>query len=820
MRFHALFLTCVAASTALAGCTKPGGGGSSGGSGGSGGSKSGGGSNGSGGDNGYGGGPGGGYGKGGNGGGGGGSTPGACSYWLEDIHQQGVAPYAESGYEVFRNVKDYGAKGDGVSDDTDAINSAISDGGRCGPGSCNSSTTTPALVYFPSGTYLVSAPIIDYYYTSLVGNPNCLPQIKASADFVGAWVIDGDEYGSTGNLAWLSTNVFWRQIRNFVIDLTDIPISTGLVYGIHWPTGQASSLQNIEFEMSTEGGVQQGGVFIESGSGGFVTDLTFNGGLYGLNVGNQQFTMRNLTFNNAVTAINQLWDWGWTYSGININNCQIGLNLSVQSVGSVVLIDSEIANTPVGIWSYQFTDAATAPVNGSLILENVVFDNVETAVKGLDGSAIIPGSTGSTTIAAWGQGHTYSAQGVESSFQGAISPNARPASLTQGGSAYYARSKPQYEGVPVSGFVSIRDAGAKGDGVTDDTDAINAALASAAKAGKIVFFDAGYYVVTKTIVVPAGSKITGESYPVILSSGAFFADINNPQPVVQVGQAGETGTVEWSEAIVSTRGAQAGAILIQWNLATEGAPSGLWDVHTRVGGFTGSNLQLADCPTTNLTTITAANLNENCIAAYTSFHITATASNLYAENNWFWVADHDADDATVTQITVYAGRGLLIESTEGGIWLVGTAVEHHALYEYQLVGTKDVFLGQIQTETAYYQPNPGANIPFGPNAAINDPVLSATDSGWGLRVLNSQDIYVYGAGLYSFFENYNVVCSNQDDGPRCQSEILSIEGTSSVSVYNLNTVGSTWMATIGGNNIAKWTDNENDYVSTVALIRV
>lgn len=35
--------------------------------------------------------------------------------------------------------------------------------------------------------------------------------------------------------------------------------------------------------------------------------------MYGGNWGNQQFTMRNLTFNNVVTAINQIWDWGWTY---------------------------------------------------------------------------------------------------------------------------------------------------------------------------------------------------------------------------------------------------------------------------------------------------------------------------------------------------------------------------------------------------------------------------------------------------------------------------------------------------------------------------
>lgn len=40
---------------------------------------------------------------------------------------------------------------DTVTDDTAAINYAISFGGRCGPGVCNSSTVSPATVYFPSG---------------------------------------------------------------------------------------------------------------------------------------------------------------------------------------------------------------------------------------------------------------------------------------------------------------------------------------------------------------------------------------------------------------------------------------------------------------------------------------------------------------------------------------------------------------------------------------------------------------------------------------------------------------------------------------------
>lgn len=34
-----------------------------------------------------------------------------AAYWMEQIPHQGLAPYAGSGYTVFRNVKDYGARG-------------------------------------------------------------------------------------------------------------------------------------------------------------------------------------------------------------------------------------------------------------------------------------------------------------------------------------------------------------------------------------------------------------------------------------------------------------------------------------------------------------------------------------------------------------------------------------------------------------------------------------------------------------------------------------------------------------------------------------
>lgn len=68
--------------------------------------------------------------------------------------------------------------------------------------------------------------------------------------------------------------------------------------------------------------VQQG-IFMDNGSGGFYSDLVFNGGNYGMFVGNQQFTTRNLTFNGCGTAVFMNWNWVWNLKSITVNNVSL-----------------------------------------------------------------------------------------------------------------------------------------------------------------------------------------------------------------------------------------------------------------------------------------------------------------------------------------------------------------------------------------------------------------------------------------------------------------------------------------------------------------
>ncbi|KAH9207216.1 pectate lyase superfamily protein-domain-containing protein [Leptodontidium sp. 2 PMI_412] len=739
----------------------------------------------------------------------------AGTYWMQSLARKGTVPWGnDPNYAVFRNVLDYGAVGDGVTDDTKAFKRAMTNGTRCGE-ACNGSTTKNAIVYIPPGNYLLSSTIPLPFGTQVIGDANNRPTLVATASFIGLGVLSTDEYtGAPGKGEdggdpeyYINTANFYRQIRNVVIDIRKITPAT-LVTCLHYQVAQATSLQNVE--LIALAGSTQIGLYAENGSGGQISDVTFTGGGIGLKGGSQQFTAQRLTFKDCTTGIQVIWDWGWVWKSITMTNVKTAFLLvgdgGVGNIGSVAVMDSSFTNVGTVVIVNPLISVAGKGSTG-ISLENIALSGVSIVVADTTGKTLLTGS-GLSTVDQWVAGPVYegSTTARTVSAGGKVGNFRRHATLLDDKGTYFERSKPQYEDLGIGSFLHVKDYGATGDGSTDDTAAFQKALY--ASVGKILFVDAGSYILTSTVTIPSGAKIIGETWSQLVASGSYFADASKPKVLIKVGNAGDIGNVEMQDILFTTRGATAGLVVLEWNIQADKLGSAaLWDCHVRIGGATGTQLTPAECPPVTSGT------NTGCSAASLMMHLTPSASG-YFENMWLWVADHMLDDPDLTspsnkmvQTSIYVARGFLIESTKP-TWLYGTASEHAVFYQYNFHSAANIFAGLLQTESAYFQPTPPPPAPFAAVVGVfpGDPDYSCTggefsgcDESWAVVMTGSRNIFVAAAGLYSWFSTYAQTCI---DSQLCQKALVLLNNNfANIRIQNLVTIGAKYMAVMNGKGI-------------------
>ena len=66
---------------------------------------------------------------------------------------------------------------------------------------------------------------------------------------------------------------------------------------------------------------------------------------------------------------------------------------------------------------------------------------------------------------------------------------------------------------------------------------------------------------------------------------------------------------------------------------------------------------------------------------------------------------------------------------------------------------------------------------------------------WGLKIVNSINIHIFGAGLYNWFQDYIQPYVNTQD---CQQRVVYISGSSQTIFYNLYTIGTVEMLNAAG----------------------
>ncbi|KAK4190867.1 glucan endo-1,3-beta-glucosidase [Podospora australis] len=709
-----------------------------------------------------------------------------AGYWYEQIEHNGISPTISNGanWTVFRNVKDYGAKGDGTTDDTAAIQQAINIGDSTGTRDSGrfGSTGQPAVVYFPQGTYLVKSTIRSAIGTVIAGDPTKLPTIKAAPTFTGAYLLYGHDQRYPGLIG------FFQGVKNLILDSTSVP-STKAISLLEWSVSQNNLLSNVDFKMPLGASAHTGVLTQGMCSALIMNDLRFHGGGIGVQLTATQYHLKSLHFKDVKTGIRIVSLLQATAQGLTFDGCSVGIDASTGSSGMLNLIDSTATNTSVLV----ATAASLNNVSGSVVLENVnVDDSVSTTIK--IGTTIT--LTGSVQPGyAWIRGNTYPSGARNTTTPvystGRLIPVTRPATLINATTkAYFTLPPPTYETFAISQVVNVKSVPSypvHGDGVHDDTASLQSILNSAAETGKLVFFPHGIYLLSDTLVIPPNSRLVGEAWTQLSATGAKFADANKPRPMLQIGTREQEGTarvVQMSDFIFTVAEVLPGAVLMEVNLrGANPGDVGFWNCHFRVGGARGSTVRGERCARP-----------EGCKAARLSLHLREESGS-YWENVWSWTADHDLDGA---EGNVYPGvaAGFLIEA-KGGTWMLGMGVEHNVLYQVGIHQAENVFIGLQQGESAYWQGKGNtvlAPAPWTESLRESDPDFNwcADDEveqcrmGLYQRISHSKNLNIYSSGFWNFVAGpERTMCTND-----CQDNAALYESNEKMYVYGLTTINN------------------------------
>ena len=696
-----------------------------------------------------------------------------------------ITPTYQPAFIVNRNVRDYGAKGDGITDDTLAFVKALTEGKATilAPGAWNSSqyncqTTRPSYVYVPAGTYKITATLPLTFYTQLVGEHDNRPRLVAHGSkysVLDAGIDEGPGHGWFGNV---NQNNFYHQLRNMVIDLQHCSSCVGL----HWQVSQATNVVNVEFVLGPSSSSNTG-LVMENGSGGYFGDMIFIGGLTAMAIGNQQFTMRNVTISGSTTGIHMFWNWIWALHDVRIENVETAILLD-GGVSSISLVDVSIANAAVGITTVSGTSQVT--------LDGGVFSNV---TKPLLVNGTLVGDVTTTSLS-----YAFERRVDGTFFKGRAVFPARPALLLDPSSRkYFGKTRPNYKSFMVASLVND----------TDVTSSLQSALNAAASAGSALLVPYGVYWITRTVTIPVGTRLFGQAWTRFAPQGAYFTNAASPKPVFRVGNPGDVGVAQIADIMFTTRGPAPGAIMMEWNVrGASPGDSGVWDVHHRIGGAAGSLVDKNDCPK-NATLATSP----QCVGVHTLVHIKPNAS-VYIENMWGWVGDHNIDSGH--DVNCFSARGLVVETAEP-VWLYGTAMEHSYLYQYNLAqSVSNVLLSILQTETPYFQPQFQLT-----SSASTDPLFYA-DQYHAFSIAASyspSNVVLYGTGMYSFFHDWATNCGSSAQQVACQTHmslwILGGSGGGGVRLHNFNTHGGEFVLSFNGTNVPAATTG-NGFCSTVS----
>jgi len=452
------------------------------------------------------------------------------------------------GVSVTRYVDDYGAVGDGVADDTRAIQEAVSAGYNgiwhnavrvvFGAGKTyrvsrqivlwagvhlDTDARNPATILLAAHTPGFADPLhVKHVFMSRLSaarpdckdNPSPFPEDPnyyygrpGAPPFPGwpwRWPEDYDtaQYDQYKvHPGYGPGNNFWSQIRNLKFRVEPGNPGAGV---IHYLNAQGSYLYNLEFDLAD--------AQYAIASGPIIVNCTFRGGRwavydppmmeFGMVVNSRFQGQKEAAYYQAVPAVR-------SWFGTIFENVPVAMRLSQPR--ALVMIGCEVRRAVVGV----SLDSASTRV----LIQNLKAVRTETLYR-----------SPRTTLAGRPEGTVT----LPTFVQGDVVDEGR---WVEGGGVFPTNTHLPLESSVPAGFdlsraANVKNFGAVGDGEADDTEALRRAIA----AREIVYLPAGEYRLTDTVMLRRNTKLVGEHVLacnlVLKPNTPGFGDPSNPRPLL------------------------------------------------------------------------------------------------------------------------------------------------------------------------------------------------------------------------------------------------------------------------------------------------
>jgi hypothetical protein len=425
------------------------------------------------------------------------------------------------------------ATGDGRSDDSAAIQEALNAASNKGEG---------GVVFLPSGRYRITRSLLVPLAVRLYGVGATRPVLVLGAN-------------TPGFQKGVANMVVFTGGDQYTVGKVPVPVRSAVPYSEDVRDANSatfySAMSNVDFEIG-DGNPGAAAVRLRTAQHSYLSHMDFHigSGLAGVYmVGNESFDLKFYGGRYGILTEKTSPAWQYTLMDSTFDG-QRDAAIRGHEAG-LTLINTTIRNTPVGIeidrgygdWLWgkdvRFENVSRAAViisNADNVYTQVGFDNalaknVPVFARFRDSGRTVPGYGPAYQVSEFNYGLMLPGLGSVGKF----GTNLKGAALK----AWPAAGAPAMRTLPSTReWASVRSFGAVGDGVTDDTAAVQKAIDSS----RTVYLPQGFYMVQDTIRLKADTVLIGlhpgVTQLVLPNGSAAYAGADGPKALLESAKGG------------------------------------------------------------------------------------------------------------------------------------------------------------------------------------------------------------------------------------------------------------------------------------------